>query len=266
MMSILHRTTRQGRIRYRTILAVAVVVGLLVGAGPVFAQIYITAGYLPTFTGDTDFEVGAKPSESGDFEANRAGSGIFDVGLLGLRAAAGYRLFVVRIEGEVSYRQLKLSDYEYASYRGYEDAFLESLNESIEVESGHLKALNLMVNVWFDIDIGGGFRPYLGGGVGGGQLTLGTTAKTDPFTSGAKQIPDTTQEFPDSSAWAFAYQVGGGVGFELVAGLTLSLGYRLSSTTTAELAWNAIDSGSDEILRSSTLHHSIDLGLRYEFF
>ena len=118
-----------------------------------------------------------------------------------------------------------------------------------------MKALNLMVNVWFDIDIGGGFRPYLGGGVGGGQLTLDT----------AIQILDTTQEFLDSSAWAFAYQIGGGVGFELVAGLTLSLGYRLSSTTTAELAWNAIESGTDEILRTGTLHHSLDLGLRYEF-
>jgi opacity protein-like surface antigen len=75
----------------------------------------------------------------------------------------------------------------------------------------------------------------------------------------------TSPQFPDSSAWAFAYQVGGGVGFELVAGLTLSLGYRLSSTTTAELAWNAIESGTDEILRTGTLHHSLDLGLRYEF-
>ena len=109
-MSTFHRTIRHGTIRYRTILAVAVVVGLLLGAGPVFAQIYITAGYLPTFSVDTDFEVGAKPADSGDFKANRAASGIFDFGVLGLRAAAGYRLFVVRIEGEASYRQLKIED------------------------------------------------------------------------------------------------------------------------------------------------------------
>ena len=109
-MSTFHRTIRHGTIRYRTILAVAVVVGLLLGAGPVFAQIYITAGYMPTFSVDTDFEVGAKPADSGDFKANRAASGIFDFGVLGLRAAAGYRLFVVRIEGEASYRQLKIED------------------------------------------------------------------------------------------------------------------------------------------------------------
>ena len=251
-MSTFHRTIRHGTIRYRTILAIAVVVGLLLGAGPVFAQIYITVGYMPTFSVDTDFEVGAKPADSGDFKANRAASGIFDFGVLGLRAAAGYRLFVVRIEGEASYRQLKI-----------EDASLESLKESIGVESGDMKALNLMVNVWFDIDIGGGFRPYLGGGVGGGQLTLDTATE---ITLGAIKTPDTPQKFDDRSAWAFAYQVGGGVGFDLVAGLTLSLGYRLSGTTTAELAWNAVGSGSDEILRTGTLHHSLDLGLRYEIF
>ena len=254
----------QGMIRYRTVFAVAVAAGLLLAAAPVSAQIYVAAGYLPTFTGDTDFEIGAKPAARGDFEANRAGSGAFDFGIFGLRAAAGYRLFFVRLEGEVSYRQLKLSDYEYESYYGRASAFLDALNESIRIESGELKALNLMVNAWLDIDVGGGFRPYVGGGVGGGQLTLDTNAKTKTFTAGAIRVPETAQEFPDTSAWAFAFQVGGGLAYQLVEGLTVSLGYRLSGTTAAELAWNAKDSGTDEVLRAGTLHHSIDLGVRYE--
>ena len=236
MMSNRRKAIRHGTIGYRTILAAAVVVGLFLEAGPAFAQIYITAGYLPTFTGASDFEIGAKQAESDDFEANRAGSGTFDFGIVGLRAAAGFRLFAVRLEGEVSYRQLMLSDYEYASYDGHKGPSIESLNESIDVESGELKALNLMANVWLDLDVGGGFRPYLGGGIGGGQLTLGTTAKTRRFTLGAIQIPETTQEFPDSSAWAFAYQVGAGLAYELLLGLSVSVGYRLSGTTTAELA------------------------------
>ena len=241
-------------------------VGLLLATGPAFAQIYITAGYLPTFNGATDFEIGPKPAESGDFEANRAGSGTFDFGIVGLRAAAGFRLFALRLEGEVSYRQLVLSDYEYAAYHGHKGLSVESLNESIDVESGELKALNLMVNAWLDLDVGGGFRPYLGGGIGGGQLTLGTTAKTRRFTLGAIQVPETTQEFPDSSTWAFAYQVGAGLAYELFLGLSVSVGYRLSGTTTADLAWNAAHSGTDEIMKVGVLHHSIDLGLRYELF
>ena len=246
-------------------LAVSVSAGLILAAGPVSAQIYVAAGYLPTFTGDTDFAIGAGPAARGGFEANRAGSGTFDLGFLGLRAAAGYRLFFVRLEGEVSYRQIDLHGYEYESYQGRAPAFLDALNQSIRIESGELKALNVMVNAWLDMDIGGGFGPYVGGGIGGGQLTLRASAKTEAFTLGAIRIPGSTQEFPDSSAWALAFQVGGGVVHQLVAGLTVSLGYRVSGTTTAELAWNARDSGTDEILRAGTLHHSIDLGLRYEF-
>ena len=266
MITAIHRAVRHGAIGHSAVLAVAVVVGLLLEAGPACAQVYVTAGYLPTFSGDTGFEVGAQPAEDGDFKADRDGSGTFDLGLFGLRAAAGYRLFAVRVEGEGSYRQLKLSDLEYSSYRGFSDADLESLNESVAVESGDLTVLNLMANVWFDLDLGGGFGPYLGGGIGGGQVTLSATAMTEEFTLGAIQVPEATQEFPDASAWAFAYQVGAGVGYELVLGLTVSLGYRLSGTTTAELAWNAVDSGTDEILKLGTLHHSMDLGLRYEFF
>ena len=257
MIAAILRTVRHGTIGYGTVLAVAVVAGLLLDAAPACAQVYVTAGYLPSLSGDTAFEVGAQPAEDGDFEANREGSGTFDVGFVGFRAAAGYRLFAVRLEGEVSYRQLKLSDFEYASHHEYSDAVLESFNESIAVESGDLKTLNLMANVWFDLGVGGGFAPYLGGGIGGGQVTLGTIATI---------AADTTLEFPDASAWAFAYQVGAGVGYEFVAGLTVSLGYRLSGTTTADLAWNAVGSDTDEILRLGILHHSLDLGLRYEFF
>lgn len=266
MTAAIRRTVLLAIVRHRKVLAAAVVVGLLLEAGPAFAQVYVTAGYLPTFAADTAFEVGAQPAQDGDFEANREGSGTFDFGLFGLRAAAGVRMVAVRFEGEVSYRQLTLSDYDYSSYREYGDATLESLNENIAVESGDLRILNLMANVWLDLDIAHGFGPYLGGGIGGGQVTLNTTAKTGEFTLGTIRVPATTQEFPDASAWAFAYQVGAGLGYELVVGLTISLGYRLSGTTTADLAWNAVDSGTDEILRLGTLHHSIDLGLRLELF
>ena len=67
--------------------------------------------------------------------------------------------FFVRLEEEVSYRQLKLSDYEYESYYGRARALLDALNESIRVESSELKALNLMVNAGVAIDVGGGFKP-----------------------------------------------------------------------------------------------------------
>ena len=148
MTTSLHKAARSGTIYIRTLLAVAAVTGLLALAGPVHAQIYVTFGYLPTFSTDPDFEIGPKPAENEDFAANRAGSGSFDFGLFGLRAAAGLRLFFVRLEGEASYRQLKLSDFEYATHHDYTGASLETLIESITVESGDLKTLNPMANVY----------------------------------------------------------------------------------------------------------------------
>ena len=73
------------------------------------------------------------------------------------------------------------------------------------------------------------------------------------------------QEFPESSASAFAFQAGAGVGFDIGAGVTISLGYRLYGTTEAELPWNAVDTGKDEVLKASVLHHNVDLGIGFRF-
>ena len=258
----------------RTILGVVVVGVLLSVAGGAFAEggFYVSASYLPTFTGATDFEIGAKPEKEGGFEANREGNGTFEVGVLGLRAAAGYNLFgVLRIEGEVAYRQFELSGYEYTSYtspslqRTFTGVALSSLNESIKVESGELQSLSLMANAWLDIDTASAFVPYLGGGVGAGQITLATEAKLDPFTLGGVSIPATSQEFPATSGWALAYQLGAGLGMKFGGGLSANVGYRMSGTTTVEVAWNAKGSRTDEVLRAASLFHSIELGIGYQF-
>ena len=130
-----------------------------------------------------------------------------------------------------------------------------ALNESIKVEAGDLKLLGVMANIWFDIDTGSAVLPYLGGGVGLGHITLDNRSR----------LGSLLQEFPESSASAFAFQAGAGVGFDIGAGVTISLGYRLYGTTAAELPWNAVDTGKDEVLKASVLHHNMDLGIGYRF-
>ena len=220
---------------------------------------YLAASTMMSFAGPQVFTIGDKPAQNADFTANRKGTGSFDVGLLGFRMAAGYRIFGFRPEAEVSYRQLRLSDFEYTSFSGLQGVALDALNESIVVESGTLKMLGVMANVWYDIDTGSEFMPYLGVGVGVGQVTLDSRSHAKLGGVSIRQV------FPESSASAFAFQAGAGVGYDVGAGVNVSLGYRLYGTTEAVLPWNAQDTGTDEVLKASILLHNIDLGVSYRF-
>ena len=71
---------------------------------------------MATFTAPHHFEIGAKPEDNADFSANKKGSGTFDVGHLGFRAAFGYAIIGFRPEAELSYRQVGLADFEYSSF------------------------------------------------------------------------------------------------------------------------------------------------------
>ena len=248
-------------------LRLAVAAALFLAATHAFPQdggLYVSAGTMATFAGPHDFEIGDKPADT-DFTANRKGTGTFDVGILGFHAAVGYSIFGFRPEVEIiSYRQLKLSDFEYTSFTTQDGvelpgAVLDALNESIVVESGSLKMLGMMANVWYDIDTGSAFIPYLGGGVGVGQITLDTRSHAKLGGVSRRQV------FPASSASAFAFQAGAGVGYDVGAGVAISLGYRLSGTTEAVLAWNAKDTAKDEVLKASILLHNVDLGISYRF-
>ena len=242
-------------------LRLALAVALFSVATHAFPQdgFYLAASTMMSFAGPQVFEVGDKPTGNATFSANRKGTGTFDIGLLGFRMVAGYRIFGFRPEAEVSYRQLRLSDFKYTSFSGRPGADLDALNESIVVESGTLKVLGVMANGWYDIDTGSGFIPYLGGGVGVGQVTLDSRSHAKLGGVSIRQV------FPESSAAAFAFQAGAGVGYDVGAGVTVSLGYRLYGGTEAVLPWNAKDTGTDEVLKASILLHNIVLGVSYRF-
>ena len=225
---------------------------------------YLAAGTMATFAGPHDFQVGPKPADDADFTVNSKSTGTFDVGILGFRAAFGYSFFGFRPEAEISYRQLGLSDFEYSSFSpdrvDLPEAALDVLNDSLDVKAGNLILVGAMANLWLDIDTGGSpLRPFLGGGAGVGRITL--DSRTHAMVSGVS----VDQEFPESSGEAFAFQAGAGLGFDLGAGLALRLAYRLFGTTEAQLAWNAIDSDTDDILKAHILLHNIDLGVSYRF-
>ena len=224
---------------------------------------YLTAGTMATFAGPHDFEIGPKPADDAEFTVSSKTTGTFDVGILGFHAAVGFRFFGFRPEAEISFRQLVLADFEYSSFSpggvDLPEPALDALNDSIDVKAGSLILVGAMANLWFDIDTGGSpLMPFLGGGVGVGRITF--DSRTVEFSG-----VSVDREFPASSAEAFAFQAGAGLGYDLGAGLVLRIGYRLFGTTETQLAWNALDSDTDDVLKAEVLLHNIDLGISYQF-
>ena len=181
---------------------------LFFAASHAFSQdggFYLSAATMAT--APHHFEIGPKPKDNADFAANRIGSGTFDVGILGFRAAFGYDIIGFRPEAELSYRQVGLADFEYSSFSQngdkLPDASLDAPNDSIVVGSGDLVVLGAMANLWFAIATGTPLTPHFGGGAGLGRVTLDSRSRAT-LTGGGS----VTRVFPESSASAFAFQVG----------------------------------------------------------
>jgi opacity protein-like surface antigen len=82
--------------------------------------------------------------------------------------------------------------------------------------SGHVNSVNVLVNIWHDFDMGGGFTPYVGGGAGVGFVDA-RAFRPNP--------PDDFNELIGSDI-GFAFQVGAGLKFELTDMIGADIGYR----------------------------------------
>ena len=119
----------------------------------------------------------------------------------------------LRAELEASYRRNKLKG----------DWFVTTFS-TIQggVINGHDSKFALMANVWYDINVGQKWKPYIGGGAGWARRTV----------DGAFEVTHTAF---DSSFYGhgfnvtesgFAWQLGAGVNYEIQDGVHLGLGYR----------------------------------------
>jgi opacity protein-like surface antigen len=86
---------------------------------------------------------------------------------------------------------------------------------------GDVDALFLLHNIWVDIPIWDALHPYFGGGAGVGRLSA--------------DISDANTNYFDDSDWSFAYQLGGGLGFDLSEAITIDIGYRFKVLHGADL-------------------------------
>jgi opacity protein-like surface antigen len=110
-----------------------------------------------------------------------------------------------RIEFEASYRHNDVG----GSWTNFSVPFFNSSGPV----SATMSNFAVMANVWYDIDVGQKWVPYLGGGAGWDQarfngVFVGSTASFNVERNG------------------FAFQVGGGINYPIQDGVNLGIGYR----------------------------------------
>ena len=163
-------------------------------------------------------------------------------GAVGYALPGGFRL-----EAEVAYRKVKVDELDIVQDGGLGVALGGgSLNGVTVAAEGHETALSVMANMWYDINTGTPFTPYIGGGIGFAEISL------DKLSAAGALIVDGRDD-------VFAYQLGAGVGYAVTSNLTLTVDYRFFGTTNATFT----DITGD--FHSEVQNHSVMGGLRFTF-
>ena len=128
------------------------------------------------------------------------------------------------------------------------DVDQDPVNEKAKVSSN-----SIMLNIYYDIDTGTKFSPYVGAGVGYARLKA-KYGMVDADGDGISM---------DETANNFAWQVGAGVGYALSDNMTLDVGYRyIDYGDVSKTIGNNIASIKME---ADVTAHEFMLGARYKF-
>ncbi len=218
----------------RRVSCLAVAGAIAAGFGGAAAAEGLYAGIGGGFVMPRDSDVKGHPGDySPPVDATaKADRGIGFSGAMGYRFADGLRL-----EGELSYRNYDfdtinvrepgglaavagLTPQALASLSAAQrEGVLNQLRGTKELE-GDVGSLTLMANLFYDIDLGMDFEPYVGGGVGLSRVSVtGSVA-------GRKTV--------DDDDIVMAYQFGAGLGYKVGGSddrpVTISLDYRYFAT------------------------------------
>lgn len=147
----------------------------------------------------------------------------------------------------------------------YSSNFPDSARETVEQASlgkkklkGSSSAYLFMLNAYYDLDIGGGFAPYAGGGAGVAILSV-KAESSEQLTEGRVLVDD-------KDDYAFAYQFGGGLGFEISdkknsPSVTFTLDYRYLGIVKPKL----IGEVTGNVIETDFRGHYVGAGIRLGF-
>ena len=188
-------------------------------------------------------DLGMALSSTSDFQsAVTRGQTDFDSGL-GYSAAVGLGWGGLRMEGEAFWRRTDIDSIAYDQFTAagftLPPAAIDVINDNIKIK-GTRSTLDLMANAWYDLDVGAGFMPYFGGGLGVQYVRFDVDLPLDlPPIPG---LPSSAFNVlrglgGDDGDWVLAYQVGAGVGYRLMDTLVVHVGYRYMGAGDPKLKW-----------------------------
>ncbi len=164
------------------------------------------------------------------------GTAQLDTGILAT-VAFGRSFARARVEGELVYNTNDIST---VSDRGVGDLSA----------SGDVSTLALMVNGYYDFSTNSKWKPYIGGGIGGGNVSVNSLS-----VQGMPAV--------DDDELVFAFQFKAGVAYEFTQALDATLGYRYFGTL--DFDEGTYVSMYYDLGNYNFQVHVIELGVRFRF-
>ena len=156
-----------------------------------------------------------------------------------------------RLEGELAYRDNDLDQTDVISPGAFIDLLPEGAPQSLLLgkadADGDVSAITLMCNLYYDFDLGAGWTPYVGAGLG------------VAFISAESRPPAFGRQVVNDDDTVFAYQLGAGIAYEVSPDLTVSLDYRYLATEDPSLESSIIGRDFD----SEYDGHYIGISVRF---
>ena len=187
-------------------------------------------------------------------------------GVLGYHLDSG-----IRIEGEIFLARAEIGQITNT------DVTLPGPLSSVPIEdvplnpTGTAEQFGAMLNLWYDIETGSDWTPYVGAGLGFIRIDQGDLRYDEGKLANAvlmalgqpAQLPPGLVPKPSATDSAFAYQIGAGIGYALSDSATLHIGYRLQALNGLE--FTGMNQAASVRAETDLRVHFLEIGIRYRF-
>ena len=181
----------------------------------------------------------------------------------------------LRVEGELFFARAEVAK---VTYKGV-NAGGTGIPITADVPiSGTADQFGGFASVWYDIDTGSDWVPYIGGGLGFIRVDQGNldydsnglaeavlTAQAQAVNpmAPAADLPAGTVPDISTTDTVLAYHFGAGVGYRLTDNVILQAGYRFQAAS--DLEFNGRNEAGSVTVASGLRAHFIEVGVRYRF-